>query len=178
VTSFFTKKVEYEIYTFGEQIVVMPVDWENKVKSWSSKIGEYAKHTINQKLQSLIPCDFLVKVKGTSLDIYVPEFYKGRVIGKWWASINELEKTVGLKINVKTFDDLPLLEAKVHISEGKNSLTIGFPDERANKQVSLIIGDELLQLSTDAHGIINIKEKPMIKSIQKKWFVIVDTDKL
>jgi ATPase len=26
VTSFFTKKVEYEIYTFGEQIVVMPVD--------------------------------------------------------------------------------------------------------------------------------------------------------
>ena len=178
VTSFFTKKVAYEIYTFGEQIVVMPVDWESKAKTGTSKIGEYAKHTITQKLQSLIPCDFLVKVKWTSLDIYVPEFYKGRVIGKWWASINELEKTVGLKINVKTFDDLPLLEAKVHISEGKNSLTIGFPDERASKPVSLIIGDELLQLSTDAHGIINIKEKPMIKSIQKKWFVIVDTDKI
>jgi ATPase len=34
ITSFFTKKLQYEIYTFGEQIVVMPIgeDLESKAK--------------------------------------------------------------------------------------------------------------------------------------------------
>ncbi|MEI7557658.1 MAG: hypothetical protein WCJ45_02170 [bacterium] len=68
ITSFLTKKVEYEIYTFGEQIVVMPLtgdmNGEGKVESkGKSKLSEYAKHTITQKLQQLLPCDFLVKVK-------------------------------------------------------------------------------------------------------------------
>ncbi len=37
-------------------------------------MNEYAKHTITQKLQKILPCDFLVKIKGTSnLDLYIPE---------------------------------------------------------------------------------------------------------
>ena len=68
VTSFLTKQVEYEIYTFGEQIVVMPLfdtgNGEGKVQSkGKSALGEYAKHTITQKLQQLLPCDFLLKIK-------------------------------------------------------------------------------------------------------------------
>jgi ATPase len=79
ITSFLTKQVEYEIYTFGEQIVVMPliggVDGEGKVESkGKSVVSEYARHTITQKLQQLLPCDFLLKIKGSSnLDVYVPE---------------------------------------------------------------------------------------------------------
>ncbi|MEI8007909.1 MAG: hypothetical protein WCI00_00160 [bacterium] len=68
ITSFLTKQVEYEIYTFGEQIVVMPLlgtgDGEGKVQSkGKSAISEYAKNTITQKLEQLLPCDFLLKIK-------------------------------------------------------------------------------------------------------------------
>ena len=68
ITSFLTKQVEYEIYTFGEQIVVMPLsgdaNGDGKVQSkGKSALGEYAKHTITQKLQQLLPCDFLLKIK-------------------------------------------------------------------------------------------------------------------
>jgi ATPase len=68
VTSFLTKQVEYEIYTFGEQIVVMPLiggpDGEGKVQSkGKSAISEYAKNTIQQKLVQLLPCDFVLKIK-------------------------------------------------------------------------------------------------------------------
>lgn len=69
VTSFLSKQVEYEIYTFGEQIVVMPLNGtaENGGEKIQSKgktaLSEYAKHTITQKLQQLLPCDFLVKIK-------------------------------------------------------------------------------------------------------------------
>jgi ATPase len=68
ITSFLTKQVEYEIYTFGEQIVVMPLTGEmheeGKLQSkGKSAISEYAKNTISQKLQQLLPCDFLLKIK-------------------------------------------------------------------------------------------------------------------
>lgn len=184
ITSFLTKTAEYEIYTFGEQIVVMPI-WEvegqkSKVESkGKGAISEYAKEAIKKKLQQLIPCDFMLKVKWTSLDLYVPDFYKGRVIGKWWASIGDLEKTVWLSINVKTFDDLPLLNVKTDVSEwGKWRLDIAFPDAFANKSISLLVGEEVMYFTADINAIITIKDKPLIKSIQKKGFVVLDTDKM
>ena len=77
ITSFLTKNVEYEIYTFGEQIVVMPVGDKHEGGATAhpartakqNSVSEYAKSGITQKLQNLIPCDFLTKIKGTSIDL-------------------------------------------------------------------------------------------------------------
>jgi len=73
ITSFLTKTAEYEIYTFGEQIVVMPIGetgngeggtGNGRVQSkGKGAISEYAKEAIHKKLQQLLPCDFLIKVK-------------------------------------------------------------------------------------------------------------------
>lgn len=183
ITSFLTKTAEYEIYTFGEQIVVMPlseVDGKWAVTSkWKSAISEYAKETINKKLQQLLPCDFLIKIKSTSLNLYIPEYYKWRIIGKWWASISGLEKTVGLSINIKTFEDLPLLDVKTTINEGKkSSFNIAFPAEFADKNMCLLVGEEILYFVADAHAVISITNKTVVKTIQKKGFVIVDIEKL
>jgi len=185
VTSFLTKQVEYEIYTFGEQIVVMPllgtVDGEGKIQSkGKSALSEYAKHTITQKLQQLLPCDFLLKIKWSSnLDIYVPETDKGRVIGKAWANITQLEKSMGLKINLKSFDDLPLLDVKTQINTKKNAVAeISFPIELADQSICFLVGDEVAYFTTDARGVVMIKNKELVRTIGKKWFVIVDTNKL
>jgi ATPase len=50
VSSFFTKKPAYEIYTFGEQIVVIPLDGESAQSSKRSGVSHYAKQAITQKL--------------------------------------------------------------------------------------------------------------------------------
>jgi len=186
VTSFLTKQVEYEIYTFGEQIVVMPLlgttDGEWKVVSkGKTAMSEYAKHTITQKLQQLLPCDFLLKIKWSSnLDIYVPEESKGRVIGKAWANITQLEKDMRLKINLKSFDDLPLLDVNTQINMAKKNamLEIMFPAELAGQNICFLIGDDIAYFTADARGMVSIKNKEVVKTINKRWFVIVDTNKL
>lgn len=187
ITSFLTKNTEYEIYTFGEQIVVMPVG-ENHEGGWATPhparvwrqnaVSEYAKQGIIDKLNKHIACDFFTKVKGTSIDLYIPEWYKGRIIGKGGTAINDLEKNIGLNINVKSFDDLPLLDEQVDISESKGHLNIAFPQSFAQKTVQVLVGDELIKLETDANGVSSIKDKPLIKTIQKRWFVIIDESKL
>ncbi|GHV26775.1 hypothetical protein FACS1894176_07900 [Bacteroidia bacterium] len=118
VSSFLSKKKIYEIYTFGEQVVVMPIPEEGMAGGIAGKPGihSYAKEGIEKKLSSILNSHFIVKMKGNGIELYVPEFVKGKIIGKGGSAINELEKVVGLSITVKTFDELPLLEVKTDIS--------------------------------------------------------------
>lgn len=185
ITSFLSKHIEYEIYTFGEQIVVMPL--QDLQKPWSpaqkkaTALSEYAKHTITQKLQQILPCDFLVKIKwSSSLDLYVPESAKWRIIGKAWANITTLEKTMWLNINLKSFDELALLDIQTQIHEPKKNtkMEVIFPKEFADRTVCFLFGEEIAYFTADAHGMVTIKNKELIKLFHKKWFVLVDVDVL
>ena len=111
-------------------------------------------------------------------DSYIPETYKGRIIGKGWSAINDLQRTIWLDINVKSFEDLPLLESKVDISESRWELHIAFASEYAKKTMHLLIWEEIINAITDNNGVATIKDKPVLKAIQKRGFVIIDTNRL
>lgn len=80
VSSFLQKKPLYEIYTFGEQVVVMPIQTDEKgnpkTPSKTQVVSEYAKEGIQRKLSQNLPCDFHIQIKGSELELYVPEYYK------------------------------------------------------------------------------------------------------
>ena len=178
VSSFFQKKNLYEIYTFGEQVVVMPISgivekMEKEGKVW---INSYAKEGIEKKLSSMLNSDFIVKMNGKGIDLYIPEFIKGKIIGKDGSAISELERNLGVSIKVKTFADLPLLDVKTQMSETKkgNQIFISFPEEFANSRVSLLVGDQIKKYSLDRNAILTISDKTEARQIARKGFVIID----
>ena len=180
VSSFLQKKSLYEIYTFGEQVVVMPIQTDEKGNSKNPSknqvVSEYAKEGIQRKLSQALPCDFHIQIKGSELELYVPEYYKGKVIGKGGAGINGLEKEIWLRIHVKTFAELPLLDVKVDIAGGnkKNEpLVIALPQEYANQTITLLVDDGLLYAKTNNQANIVINDKQVITLIRRKGFVIV-----
>ncbi len=187
INSFLTKQVKYEIYTFGEQIVVMPIwehpehteiIWPSRAPSRQDKMWEYAKQAIIQKLNKHLSCDFFTKIRWTSLEIYIPEWYKWRIIGKWWSAINDLEKSIWLKIKVRDFLELPLMDTKVDIMESKSRLDIAFSKDLANQSISLIVWDDIVKLDTNHNWVASIKNKALIRNIQKRGFVVIDESKL
>ena len=180
VSSFLQKKPLYEIYTFGEQVVVMPIQTDEKGNpknpSKNQVVSEYAKEGIQRKLSQALPCDFHIQIKGSELELYVPEYYKGKVIGKGGAGINGLEKEIWLRIHVKTFAELPLLDVKVDIAGGnkKNEpLVIALPQEYANQTITLLVDDGLLYAKTNNQANIVINDKQVTTLIRRKGFVIV-----
>ena len=180
VSSFLQKRPLYEIYTFGEQVVVMPIQTDEKGNpknpSKNQVVSEYAKEGIQRKLSQALPCDFHIQIKGSELELYVPEYYKGKVIGKGGAGINGLEKEIWLRIHVKTFAELPLLDVKVDIAGGnkKNEpLVIALPQEYANQTITLLVDDGLLYAKTNNQANIVINDKQVITLIRRKGFVIV-----
>ena len=105
VKDFFTWQLLYELYTFGEQIVVMPLDSiENKkIQSWANKLAEiYIKEYLSDNLQ----CEYALVTKENTIDIYVPLEEKWSLIGKWWETVRLLEKDLGMRISVKTTDEI------------------------------------------------------------------------
>lgn len=180
VTSFFSKKVEYEIYTFWEQIVVVPITEDLKSNTGTkSTMWEYAKHAIQQKLQKLLPCDFLIKIKSwTVLDLYIPSSYKWRIIWRSGNIISQLEKAIWLSIHVNTFEDLPIMDIAADTKINKNFFEIYLPKEFINQTFTLLVDDTLININSDSNAVISFKNKSTIKSLQKKWFLIIDKNNL
>lgn len=102
-------QVLFEIYSFGDNVVVMPMDQVNgagaKQKVW---VLPFAERYLQGYISDLMHMSLTVKVDSpTSITLYVPEQTKGRVIGKSGENIQEMESHLGLSISVRTLDELP-----------------------------------------------------------------------
>jgi len=178
VKSFLSKKNVYEMYSFWEQIVVMPID---DIPQGGFKkptgIAHYAQDAVKKKLATLLPCPFLSQVKGNrDVDMYVPIACKPGIIGRWGKKIMDLEKLLGLKLHVHTFDELPIasVEIETYTSHRKDEMSIQFPEEYANQNICLLASEELFFFKTNSKSKIIITKAKIVKSLEKKWFLVID----
>lgn len=104
VKNFFNWQIMYELYSFGEQIVVMPLEKlaGEKLQSWSSKL---ASLYIEQYLSSQLQFEYGLLTKDNTVEIYIPYEEKWTLIGKWGETVRELEKEFGMRISIKTFEE-------------------------------------------------------------------------
>ncbi len=84
VKSFPHETVLYEIYTYSDNVVVMPMDQVEAMEEERSQgIKQYAKKQLEQEIRSLLGIKVSVEVTGMqSILLYVPESEKARVIGR------------------------------------------------------------------------------------------------
>ncbi|MGV8171342.1 MAG: PINc/VapC family ATPase [Candidatus Woesearchaeota archaeon] len=97
VNDFESGKLEFEIYSYGEQTIVVPVQ---KPQSASPAAG-LAARVVKQEFQKY--SDF-VKVEMVSNDrciVYVPGSKKPAIIGRSGSNIEQIEKKLGLSIDVR-----------------------------------------------------------------------------
>lgn len=178
VSSFFDKQIVYEIYSFGEQIVVMPLGEEIQTKEKWWKLNHYAKLSIDNILKEILPCSFISKVSGDKLELFVPRSEKWAIVWKWWQNIQSIEDQLGLKINVQTFEDLPILDIDVQTEKNGNSVVIYFPRHYVDRNVYVMIWKELLHTQTNSHAQVVVKNKNIVKSIISKGFTLIDYDRI
>jgi len=180
VSSFFDKQIVYEIYSFGEQIVVMPLGEEiqNKAKEKWWKLNHYAKLSIDNILKEILPCSFISKVSWDTVQLFVPKSEKWAIVWKWWQNIQSIENQLWLRINVQTFEDLPILDIDVQTEKNGNTVVIYFPRHYVDRNVYVMIWKELLHTQTNSHAQVVVKNKNIVKSIISKWFTLIDYDRI
>jgi len=135
----------YEIYTYGEETVVIPVDGN------SSRSGaeELAKKQVEHELSSLPGNPEVEFVSENHIKLFADEDDISNIIGRNGENIHALEDDLGLDITVEprqgTLKD-PLNDFKVE--ERGNSVIIDVDERNAGEEVDVYDGDEFLFTAT------------------------------
>lgn len=163
VKDFETGVVEYEMYTYGDEIVVMPVTKAAKKPVW-----KLASREIEKELAHHVrgPVD-VEMVTDSSAVIRVPQDEAARVIGKAGRNIEQIEKALGMHIDVRTRDKDRSLSPR--IEETSRHIIIWLTDAVGEPVEVFVGGTPVFTATVGRRGDIRIaKSSEMAKQLQKR----------
>ena len=161
VIDFQTKKLEYEIYSYGEETVIIPVEQQTKSKP-SNALAE--KHLEKEMLHyvSEIKAEVISPNKAI---VYIPENEISRIIGAGGKRIESIEKDMGIKLDVR-----PLVTEKkdisYNISESKKHLIFQVDKNYKKRSIGFYLEDKFICYSiAGIKGEIRFNKKSEIGKV-------------
>jgi ATPase len=142
VRDFESGVIEYEIYTFGDENVVVPVlKLANGVRM-ESGVRKLAQSKIMDIVRRFDPSAEVNVISDNKVQIRVSKEAAPRVIGKGGSTVSELEEMLGVKIDVEAKTPTLGKEIEFEISETSSSINILVPDDVIGHTVDVYVEDE------------------------------------
>ncbi len=158
VSDFISGSPEYELYSYGEETVVVPVTQQRKTPS-----QELAQKTVLQEIRRYADSAEAEVVSDHKAIVYVPERDISRIIGKQGKTISEIEKKLGISIDVKPLSNKEAKKAEpVSFSSRihKSNVQLMLDHAHRNKDIEIYVdGDYLLTAKASKSGLIKISRK-------------------
>lgn len=142
VKDFETGKVEYEIYTFGEENVVVPTENVATGTKDSGGVKRLAESRILDSVRRFDPRAEVNILSENRVQVKVSKEAAPRIIGRGGATVSELEQELGVKIDVETKTPALGKELEFEISEAGSSVTVLLNEESIGRTVDIYIDDE------------------------------------
>ncbi|MBM3895912.1 MAG: ATPase [Thaumarchaeota archaeon] len=159
IRDFESNSLEYEIYTFGEENVIVPVS----KKSGSFGIERLAEERIKETFRRFDPQAEVEILSGNSVKVKVNKQNIPSVIGRGGATINDLEKMLQVHIDVvpKDFesessdDNTPF-----DFSESRSSLILDVGRQNSGSHAEIFVNDKFVISSRiDRKGKIMVSKR-------------------
>jgi ATPase len=163
VNDFETKKLEYELYSYGEETVVVPV--RDSVKPASYQLAAKA---IEQEIKKTAGECVVEMVSDQKCIIYVPKDSIARIIGKQGSNIEQTEKKLGISIDVQELkqEGPEKKPAAFEAQITKNAVQFFLDAKYRAKDVDIVVnGDYLLSAKVGKAGVIKIAKNNKIGRI-------------
>ena len=138
IRDFETKKLEYEIYTFGEENVVIPIKEAPKplrdlvTKVIGREIGHLDK---NLQIEFLSDNRIVLRVRNDVI---------AKIIGRQGKNIEDLERKTGIRISVEPSENTLKQEVAFEIGERGKAFGIILGERLTGQQIDLYDGEEYL----------------------------------
>ena len=144
VRDFDMGQIEYEIYTYGEENIVVPTSSFADFNPSEDAITTLAESKIRDTIRRFDP---KAEIKLTSRDrvqIRVNKDIAPVIIGKGGSTVNELEKMLGIHIDVEVKTPTLGQEISFQVSEGGSSIILLVDPAFVGKKVDVYVQDEFL----------------------------------
>ncbi|NOY11409.1 MAG: Flp pilus assembly complex ATPase component [Archaeoglobi archaeon] len=150
VVDFETKKLEYEIYTYGEQVVVMPVE-----ETSENKLLVYA---IESKIKDLVSVYEIVPVSDRKAIVRVAEDEIPYLIGRKGKRIKLIEEELGVSIEVEPLKVEKGSEVETYVEE-KGKHYVIHAEGLEGKKVDVYAGSKyLFTAEVGRKGVIRVRK--------------------
>ena len=167
VRDFETGELKNEIYTYGEQTIVMDMDLVNGTsqdESHKSAVDRIAEKEILRKIKKILPKNAKVDVEVISperANIYIPEEFIPKIIGKNGKRIAEIEESIGISLGVEVIEEKPVNKTpfEVDIINTRKQLVLDLGKDNGRQNFDVYVeGEYLLTATTSKKGEIRIKK--------------------
>jgi ATPase len=141
-------ELEYEIYTYGEENIVVPVKEivEKKSTNTSSNITRLAESKIKDVVRRFDPNADIEIISDNKVRIKVGKEIIPKIIGRSGSTVSELENLLGLRIDIEA--KTPVLdkekEIDFQINESGSSIIISADKKEVGSNVGIYINNEFL----------------------------------
>ena len=162
-----TGELKNEIYTYGEQTIVMDMDLVNGTENnekFKSSVDRIAEKEILRKIKRILPKKSKVDVEVVSperANIYIPEEFIPKIIGKNGKRIAEIEEEIGIGLGVEIIEEKPINKTpfEVNITHTRKQLILELGKDNGRQNFDVYIqGEYLLTATTSKKGEIKIKK--------------------
>ena len=144
IKDFFNKETEYEIYSYGEENVIIPLENINNKIENNNKINKLAESKIKEVIKRFDPHAEIHIISNDRVRILVNKEVIPKIIGRGGSTISEIEKILGIKIDVEakilTIGD----EIQFDVTESGAHILFTVDDNLIGKKINLFLEDELL----------------------------------
>ncbi len=181
VKDFESGVTEYEVYSYGEQVVVMPVKetsdsvqeplWEMAARHVEDDISRYVKGRVECEVDS-----------SDSITVYVQDHQIPVLLGSGGKRIKEIEKDLGVHIDVRSLDEKreasSLRTIDAHLENDKIVLFIGPWDSK--ESVDIYVEKEYVTTATvGSDGTIKMRKntqagRDLIDAVRKNRKIQID----
>ncbi len=145
VRDFESGKLEFEIYTYGEENVVIPIDEKAGVQeTHSSGIERLARERLLQVVRKFDPEAEVRIVSPHKVELKVESSVVPRIIGKGGARIKELEESLSIGIDVKPKESHDGNGIPFDYREKGNLIHLLFDSKTIGKTIRVMTGEEIL----------------------------------
>ena len=159
VRDFETGDLMHEVYTYGEQTIVMEV---GKTKFEKTPMQKIAEREITQEVKRRIP-EAVVKVDMKSdkrATVWLDEKNIPKLIGKKGKNIDEVERKLGISIGVESLQSRAMEDqTNVDVELSGNYVVLNFGKDAIGTPFDILVADDYLFTATvGKKGNIKIKK--------------------
>ncbi len=150
VIDFDTKKVEYEIYTYGEQVVVMPVR--------ESEVSKIVINAVENKIKDLVSVYEIEALSDKKVVVRVPEDEIPHLLGRRGRKIKAIEEELGISIDVEPLKAERRNVVEVFVEE-KGKHYVIHAEGLEGRTVDIFAGDDYVAtVEVGKRGLIRVRK--------------------
>ena len=144
IFDFESGSLEYEIYTYGEENIVVPIKEIINTKQTNNKVRKLAETKIKDIVRRFDPNAEIEIISDNRVRIKVEKEIIPKIIGRNGATVSELEELLGLRIDIEAKNAGLGKQIDFQINESGPSITITTEKKDIGANVGIYVDNQFL----------------------------------